>query len=189
MINALSQYARDEILGRLKAIAFGSEVFVSAGVGIAVGVYGPGWRLSSIKPADISTALLAYAAIAFGFCISGMALVLTLPNQNFVTWLVKERIPHRSSNGYSDLLFVFSWTALCHWLLVLFSFILLVTADGRVSLVSSDDSQAWHIFVGILFGGAAYSFIQFLLTVITLSQVGRLYINRIERKAGDDLKR
>jgi hypothetical protein len=183
MIRALSQYTRDEVFTRVIRVCCSTEVIVAAAVGIALGVYGPAWNLARIKPADVSTALLTYAAIAFGFCISGMALVLTLPNQTFVTWLIKEPIPRKSTNAYSDLLFVFSWTAVCHWLLVVLAFLLLSFSSGRDDLLKWSDTYTWRAFIGLLFGVTIYGSIQFLLTVITLSQVGRLYIRRIQREA------
>jgi hypothetical protein len=181
MIRALSQYARDEVITRLMRVAWSTEVFVAATVGITLGIEGPAWNFAHIKPTEVSTALLTYAAIAFGFCISGMALVLTLPNQTFITWLIQEPIPRKSTNAYSDLLFVFSWTAVCHWLLVVLAFLLLSLGNGRDNLIKWSDTRVWRTFIGILFGITIYSSIQFLLTVITLSQVGRLYIKRIER--------
>jgi len=183
MISALLQYTRDEVFTRSLRVACSTEVIVAAAVGITLGIYGPAWNLAHIKPTDVSTALLTYAAIAFGFCISGMALVLTLPNQTFVTWLIREPIRRKSTNAYSDLLFVFSWTAVCHWFLVLLAFLLLSLGSDHTDLLKWSDTRSWRTFVGILFGLTIYSAIQFLLTVITLSQVGRLYINRIEREA------
>src|SRR5438046_8335009 len=112
------EHGREEVFTRLSRILGGSEVFLSVGIAILTSVYGPGWSFANVRPSDVSTALLTYAAIAFGSCISGLALVLTLPNQSFVKWLIQERVRSHTSNAYSDLLFVFSWTALFHWILV-----------------------------------------------------------------------
>ena len=185
MIRALSQYALDEVLGRLWRILLGTEVLIALMIGGATAIFGSRWGLARLKPADVSTTLLTYAAIAFGFCISGMALVLTLPNQDFVMWLVKERLGRKGPNAYSDLLFVFSWTAVCHWLLVILAFALLAFGGERNDLLNGTDYRSWRSFVGVVFGVAIYSAIQFLLTLITLSQVGRLYIARVSDSAGN----
>jgi hypothetical protein len=181
MIAALAQYTREEVLVRTRAIVFGTEALISVAVAIATALYGPSWRFAHVRPAELSLAMLTYAAIAFGFCISGMALALTFPNQTFVTWLV-EGYPGKKGNVYLDLLFVFSWTAVSHWTLVLLAFFLLALGPERQFLLASSDGWSWRVFVGALCGAASYSFIQFLLTVITLSQVGRLYVRKIERE-------
>lgn len=78
---------------------------------------------------DAVAVTIAYAAIAFGFAVAGLTVALTLPDDKFVHHLAtakpkNERLRNnpRKPNAYSDLLFVYSWTALLHWLVIVCSF-------------------------------------------------------------------
>jgi hypothetical protein len=125
--------------------------------------------------------VLTYAAIAFGFCITGMALVLTLPSENFLKALQNHTLHSKGQSSYLDLLFVFSWTAVCHWALVVSGIAAILIRGTAPDLLNKSDGSAWRVFISFFFGLCAYSLIQFLLTVITLSQVGQLYSKQLAK--------
>jgi hypothetical protein len=57
---------------------------------------------------DVTTGLIAYAAIALGFCVAGLTISLTLPDRDFASQLAFCKEKGEPTNAYSDLLFVFS---------------------------------------------------------------------------------
>lgn len=182
MIKACAQYGKDEIAPRARRIVLSSSTVLALATVWAVQRFGPDTGLASAKAGDLATALLTYSAIAFGFCLSGMTLALTLPDKEFADELAQSRPKPKDPDAYSDLLFVFSWTAVCHWVTVVIGFVatVVVPADQEVLPVAADDMR--RAIVAVLAAVTVYVVAQFLITVITLSQVGRLYINILNRR-------
>jgi hypothetical protein len=186
MIGAILQYARDEALPRWARILWQPQVVGAIALGVLTSMYGTKWPLAGLKISDATTMLLTYAAIAFGFCIAGMALVLTLPNESFVSLLMKHKLGRNKQSSYSDLLFVFSWTAIVHWTEVVLAIVAVCVRGGDRTVLNVRDGLGWKVMIGSLAGLSMYALIQFLMTVITLSEVGRLYIREFpsQRRQG-----
>jgi hypothetical protein len=168
------------VLPRLGKIVFQPEVAVCVAIGAVCFFQGFKLPAAQLKPGDLGGMILTYAAIAFGFCITGMALVLTLPSDKFLKALQMHKTQTKGQSSYLDLLFVFSWTAICHWLLVVTAIATILLRDGALTILDKSDGRGWRIFVAWFSGLCAYSLIQFLMTVITLSQVGQLYSKELE---------
>jgi len=176
MINATRQYLRDEIGPRVESIIGGSELWLSLFIGIACAVWGDQILLGKAKIGDIVGGLLTYASIAFGFCLAGLTLALTLPDQNFVKKLATSKVSNRKHDAYSDLLFVFSWTAICHWVAIVAFIAALVLAGPQSDILPAAAPISRRVVVAVIAFITAYGVLRFLITLITLSQVGRLYI-------------
>lgn len=181
MIKPIWSYGRRQVWPRLRRIIIQPQVALCLAVSIACFHFATRLPCSQLRPSDLGVLMLAYAAIALGFCITGMALVLTLPNEKFLNLLQGHKVDGQSS--YLDLLFVFSWTAVSHWLLVVGAIIVFCFRGESEHLLVPADPLLWKAFVSWLFGVCAYSLIQFLLTVITLSQVGQLYSDELAKGA------
>lgn len=89
------------------------------------------------------------------------------------------------SDAYSDLLFVFSWTATAHWLTVVGSFAVLIAAGFDRHLIPPHANACPHIAAGLLAFIAAYAVSLFLVTLLTLAQVGNVYIKRLRMRGQD----
>ncbi len=186
MIGACWQYLRDEARPRLASILSGSELWLAVGVGIVVGFFSNG-VISGVKPIEpIANALLTYAAIAFGFCLAGLTLALTLPDASFAKKLACSKSRSRKTDAYSDLLFVFSWTAICHWLLILSLLLVSALSGPNEMLIPPDAGRAHRVYVALIAAVSMYGVLQFLITLITLSQVGRAYIESLSRDQSKD---
>lgn len=183
MIKPIVLYGIEQVRPRWRRIVLQPQILLVGGIGIASFIYGTRWPAANLKSIDIGTMILTYAAIAFGFCITGMVLVLTLPSDKFLKVLQGHKLDPKSQSSYLDLLFVFSWTAVCHWLLVVTGLFLLLAHGADRNLLTVSDGRAWRIFISWLFGMCSYSLIQFLLTVITLAQVGQLYSRELSKSA------
>jgi hypothetical protein len=182
MIGAIRQYAKDEVWPRRRRILLQPQIVGAVALGVLTSQFGAAWPFAELKMGDMTMMLLTYSAIALGFCITGMALVLTLPNEGFVSLLMHHRLGRHSESSYSDLLFVFSWTAVVHWSTVVLSIIAVcIRRPDRVVLMVSD-GVGWRVLAGCIVALSCYALIQFLLTVITLSEIGRLYIREFPRR-------
>ncbi len=186
MIRATWQYIHDEALPRIGSIMKGSELWISVLAGTLLGHFADD-VISGVKPVDtVAGALLTYAAIAFGFCLAGLTLALTLPDNSFARRLATARKKRESANAYSDLLFVFSWTALCHWILILSLLALLAVCEPALTIMPSHAAWPHRAVVSIMAALSLYGILQFLITLITLSQLGRTYIEFLSRDDSRD---
>lgn len=184
MIKTLASYLADEVAPRWKAILAGSGLWISVFIGVVIGCFGEHLLVATRSVESLSTAMLTYASIAFGFCLAGLTLVLTLPDQSFTRALATTARQSKDTDSYSDLLFVFSWTALCHWILILSLLVVLFACDWQ-ALIPIEAGRLHRAIVGGISALATYSLIQFLVVVITLSQVGRVYIRHLSQVSRD----
>lgn len=179
MIRAFGQYVANEAAPRVCEIVFSTDFFAAAALGIAAALWGNSANLSDVKVGDVVGALLTYAAIAFGFCLSGLTVALTLPNDGFVRYLAKSKPDAKKFDAYSDLMFVFSWTALVHWIDVVALVCVLILAGSNSKVLPHGASSMRKAVVGALTFFIIYGVFQFMLTLITLAQVGRVYVQRL----------
>ncbi len=175
MLKPLSQYIRDESLPRWRNICLTPEAFLSWLVFVGFLLCGDKYFSNFPKISDLTTGLIAYSAIALGFCVAGLTISLTLPDRNFAVKMARQ-IPSGKLSSYSDLLFVFSWTAIVHWVALMCLFSVVLFADNSQPLLPSG-RQIARLWVTAGIGAVCfYCLCQFLITLITLSQVGAVYI-------------
>ncbi|HUK29506.1 MAG TPA: hypothetical protein VLV89_00225 [Candidatus Acidoferrum sp.] len=179
MIRALKQYIWQEASPRWRKIILTWESAISLAVVILFVWFGDRWFVLHPKTSDITTGLIAYAAIALGFCVAGLTISLTFPQAEFTSELAK---PSTEACSYSDLLFVFSWTAIAHWCAIMILFVAILLTDGSQSLLPVGHSGLRLWGVALIAGFGVYCLCQFLITLITLSQVGDVYIRFLRRK-------
>jgi hypothetical protein len=177
VIKALVWYGWREMVPRLGSIIFSGGMFISVAVGLLAGVWGTQAIPATTTVGALSIAFLTYAAIALGFSLAGLTLALTLPNNDFVRLLCSKRAPKKEHDSYSDLLFVFSWTAIVHWLLVVVSVMLVLLVNPAQPAFQVEHHR---LKAGLVSGLSVYCLLQFLITLITLSQVGTVYINHLQ---------
>ncbi len=185
MIRVFGRFIKDEAWSRADRIFLNSSFVFSVGIGIVFGLWGEKFLPDTTKVLDVGMALLTYAAIAQGFCLAGYSLLLTLPNQEFLLMLSKhynEQDTMKKHDSYSDLLFVFSWTAVVHWMVLLGSILILVFSGSQQSVWPATPSLRYRIIGGIMCGLSFYGLFQFLITLITLSQVGKVSIDHLKKQ-------
>jgi hypothetical protein len=183
MISAMFQYFWDEAIPRLFKIFISSEFIISALLAACAGIWGSGFGLADAKVVDATTALLTYAAIAFGFCLSGLTLVLVLPDLAFANQLARSQINQDAPNAYSNLMFVFSWTAMIHWFAVVGAVAVFAFCGSDQKILPIGAGTSRRAVVGLLTFLTIYGVSNFLVALITLSQVGRLYILKLTKRA------
>jgi hypothetical protein len=179
MIGAVFQYLWQEARPRFLAIVGSSDFVIAVLLGGAMGLWGQRLGLADAKIVDVTTALLTYSAIAFGFCLSGLTLALVLPDMGFAKQLATSRIKTDGLNSYSNLMFLFSWAALIHWLVIVAAIAIFAYSGSEPKVLPIHASYLHHIAIGCLSFLSIYAICRFLVALITLSQVGRLYIARL----------
>jgi hypothetical protein len=176
MIKASRQYLKDECAPRWKEILKGEELWISFFIGVCCFLWGQSLPISHAKGSDFITLILAYAAIVLGFCLAGMTLALTLPSQEFAKYLAKKATGPK--NTYSDLLFVFSWTAVSHWMVIVIATTFVFFKGLAFELLPTGASFYHRFSISVMTVMIIYGLLQFLICVISLSQVGNIYINQ-----------
>lgn len=190
MIRAFASYIAEQIRPRGREIATEPEALFAVAAGIAAAIWLGCIELGDSKVGDVLTVVLAYAAVAFGFSVAGLTVALTLPNAEFVDKLANmDEEPSRSrrkrrpagfrDNAYSRLLFVFSWTAVLHWGVIATGFAMLIVRGYDAKLMPDDACFGIRVLVGAVTFFLVYAAAQFLVTLVTLSQVGNAYISTL----------
>lgn len=179
MIGALFQYLWDEMRPRFFKIVSSADFILAGLLGVAMSLWGHRLGLANAKIIDVTTALLTYAAIAFGFCLSGLTLALVLPDLDFARLLAKSHVEATAPSSYSNLMFVFSWAALIHWVDLVAAVTLFAYCGSDAKVLPINASHIHHIGIGIFTFLSIYAICRFLVALITLSQIGRVYVARL----------
>lgn len=113
-----------------------------------------------------------------------MTLALTLPDREFAKLLAQKVLPKLPSkqNAYSDLLFVFSWTGILHWIVIVLAILSSILAGQVQEVLPEGAGRLRRALVAGFAVIVIYSVCQFLVTVITLSQVGQSYIDDLRKR-------
>lgn len=185
MLATINSYLRDQVWPR-RATFRGTEFWLAVGGAVLLALFASNWGIADTKVGEALTVVLAYAAVAFGFCLAGLTVALTLPSESFAKELATKEPSEkmvkesgRMPNAYSDLLFVFSWTAVAHWAVIVFGLVELVACGYGGALVETPYDLPARIRLGLLTFLVLYAVFQFLITLITLSQVGNRYIEHL----------
>lgn len=181
MIKPIGQYCADEVWPRFGAILLSFDVLIAIVFGVWLALMREHAAVSHLKPSDVGTIGLTYSTIAFGFSLAGLTIALTLPDRTFVQSLAGATARGSRCNMFSNLLFVFSWTAFVHWLLVVWSVVVLLVGAGKAVLIPEGATVLHRIVLGIFGFLFIYGLAQFVSALLTLSQVGRLYIAELLR--------
>ncbi|HET9198700.1 MAG TPA: hypothetical protein VFN92_10665 [Solirubrobacterales bacterium] len=175
----LVRYLRRDVWPRRQAILFQGQTVLAVAVTLAIGIWGGDLAFDDLQTDKLVAAVLAYAALALGFCLAGLTIALTLPDRSFAKFLADyERQPEAKGarNAFSELVFVFSWTATAHWAVIVISLVTLVTQGSSTVPTFGSDCTAGAALIALLLGMLTYALAQFLVTVLTLSEVARVYI-------------
>ncbi len=188
MLQAIRDYFVKEVGPRWRDILLTSEIFVSLLFGILYGWLGPTHLGAKPLVNEFVTATAAYNSIALGFCVAAMTIALTLPNPELMRRMAKKEIEGVHGNALSTLLFVFSWTAFVHWMAIILLLVTLMIGGSDQSLLTPDATCIRRSLMGALVSFNLYCLFQFLITVVTLSQVGKTHIEDLRRSAPCDSK-
>jgi hypothetical protein len=207
VIHSLWSYLKGEAWLRRRELITDSQLYTAIAVAVLAAWLGDGGNLGKVDLGDLALAVLTYAAIAFGFCLAALTLAITLPDNRFTTLLATRELPRQVRPGalgsrgrrrermharekppdaYSDLLFVFSWTAFAHWLAIAWGIGLLVACGGAGDFIPSDAPIDQRITAGILIFLLTYAALQFLVSLITVASLGGVYVGHLRNRQMQD---
>jgi len=183
------RFLRTAIFPRITEIIFTQETLLSITIGIAAFFASSRVFAHAAKLSDLTIGFVGYAAIALGFCVAGITIALTLPDRDFMQRLATLRIPEKEGDALASLLFVFVWTAFVHWCSIAIALIFLLLFGHIEATDLVDKGRLPRILLGAGASIAAYTLLQFLITTLTLWQVGSLYIDKLKKDASEDAEK
>lgn len=175
MRKTIRQFYLDEVKPRKNTIFLSDHALIAILFSLLLSLIGDFLGFESLKKESVVSALFNYSSIAMGFCVTCVTMCLTMGDKEFVKHLCSHKTLENKSDSFSDLIFVFSWTAVCHWLSIIILVIATLNTNDNETLFSNSFNIAERI--SFLFSSAVifYSLLQFLITIITTMQVGKVY--------------
>jgi len=193
---AYRQYFSDEVWPRRGAILRDETAYVAMAAGVVSAVVGGRIGLGHVSVGVSTVGVMAYSAIAFGFCVGGIAMALALPQTLLLPLLAhspkcedREISDARSGRrarktSFSNLVFVYSSSAIVHWVALVLAFVTLLTLGDHAYLLAAGSGAPQHFLVGLWIGSVVYAVLTFLKAVITMSQVANAYATRMSASDG-----
>ena len=177
VITAFGSFCRRDVLPRIGDIVVTQDFVMSLLFGLALAIWGPSRLTGAPRLADFAMGFLAYAAIALGFCVAAMTITLTLPDRPFLEKLAKLEIRARAGNALTSLLFVFTWTAVLHWVAIVVLLLALTLDGGSTRGFAANTSIPGRVLLAAISFICSYALLQFLITVLTLAHVARHFVS------------
>lgn len=178
MIKAIGNFVVRDLRPRWVRVV-GSAHFIGAAVFTALFTLAIIQLPLEQQPAsDVGGIVITYAAIAFGFSLSTALVLLTLPRLEFLLFLRSEKAAKSEESALEDLLFIFVWTGILHWMLIALTILIWSVSEPGQPLLKTTSSWPDRLLVGGWMGFGIYALAQFLVSIITLQQLGRLYVRR-----------
>lgn len=184
VIKVACRFLRSAVLPRAREIVFTQDTLLALGTGTAAFLASARVFGHAAKLSDLTIGFVGYAAIALGFCVGGITIALTLPDRDFVERLATLEVKNKEGNALSSLLFVFVWTAFVHWCSIALALLFLLFFGHIEATELVDKGLTPRVFLGVATAIATYTLLQFLITTLTLWQVGSLYIGKVRKDAG-----
>lgn len=170
------KFWRGQVLPRSRQVFWNKRVAMSLTAAAIAPIVAGVAPVKDLGIQVLATAWLTYAALAFGACVTGAVLVLTLPSKEQTRiWATTARSDKATHSNLSDLLFVFTLSALLQ---------LAVAATCGLAFVLGGDLPVWpdNVYVthALLLSMSillvAYALLQLIVVVRTISQIGVVLI-------------
>lgn len=192
MLSSLADYWLKQLRPRFATTFGSSEALLAAAAGVAVGLFGHSVGLANARVGDIVVAILTYAAVAFGFCVAALTIALTAPRPRMAIRLATTTreggpigVGDPGNDSYSNLLFIFSWTAIAHWFVIIGSVGLLVALGSDLPFVAEGSSAQHRAAVGLFAAATIYAIEMFAITVISLAGLGEVHVASLRAEASE----
>jgi len=186
MISTLRQFFKNELYPRRRDLLTDSSLIISFIVAVLFQIKYRGIHITDFTIGGLFLVLMAYATITFGFCLSGITLTFIIPNTDFILWIASHHKGMQKDNThrnfFSELLFIFIWTGILHWLLIITSLFIIFNFGWKTNLVINSlaiDGIIITIIQLIYILFIQYCLLQFLWTLFALHQVSSLYLRHL----------
>lgn len=170
MIDSAYSYIRDEIAPRYHRVLFTTHPWLSAVISLTLTNGVPEFH-KDVKLSALVFYISTYSSLAIGFCVTGMTVCFAL-SERYIKFLSKSK-DITGKDALDDLIFVFSWTAIINVIEISYSiFLYMFVGDVTLKVWISQNFKISAFFLLFI---VIYSFLQFFVAVITVSQSVLMY--------------
>lgn len=120
---------------------------------------------------DLAVTALTFASISFGACLTGAVLALTVPSKDQRDHWSLASLPGSSFSHFSDLMFVFTWSAMSQLAVVGAAVGLYLFESPPAPAGKQHVYAALKVFLGILGVVSINAILQLTAVVKTISQI------------------
>lgn len=188
MIKASWWFLRCVVWPNGSAILISADLWIATAIGASLYRWASLMNLGTTTVASWAGALLTYSAVALGFCLTGLVLAVTMPNQEFARALARTELKPGGMDTYTKLVHVFTWAAACHWLLLVYSVVWFAVIGGDTRVQSLLSSTRSLLSVCLLVAVSVYCFFRFFIVLVTVAQSSTTYINSLQLVAPPVMK-
>lgn len=127
--------------------------------------------------------MIDYNVTIFGFSVAAIAIIISLPKGQYLNFLTRGLKTDKTP--LHDILFILTWTSFVHVIAFFYILVLSVGFDHREGeqIIHQQMSIIVKIIYGLYFWIQIYSCIQFLVTLISVYQVSRLYATSLTHES------
>lgn len=137
-----------------------------------------GWAVDvgKLNFAPIAGILVTYDTVVFGFTATAIALAIAIPSPTFIKFLSSQK---DGSTPFRDFLFILAWNGFCH----IFAFFITIP----IFLIenptfTSGNFKGLNLYIFFLLWVQMYCIFQFMVTTISVYELGDLYANYVARE-------
>lgn len=123
-----------------------------------------------------------YDTVVFGFTATAIALAIAIPSPTFIRFLSSP--DHDGGTPFRDFLFILAWNGVVHIL----AFLLLLPAVSfeLTKFAPETGDGALRVYLFLFFWVQSYAVFQFLVTTISVYELGDLYANYVSHQRRED---
>ncbi len=178
-----TRFWRGQVAGRIGRLVRDRVLLLSVLLAAATTAAVRWLPLRELKISEVAAAGLSFGSLAFGACVTGAVLSISLAPAERVVAIATRGLPGQPFSHYSDLIFVFTWSAMAQLGVVMASLIALAIGGG--GLVGPAQPYVTHtLLVFLALSVTIYAVAQLFTVVNTISQLGVVIIAEANRMAG-----
>jgi hypothetical protein len=134
---------------------------------------------------NLAVTALTFASISFGACLTGAVLALTVPSKDQRNFWSQSGLPGGMFSHFSDLLFVFTWSAMSQLAVVGAGLGLYLSEAPPTPVASQHVYVALRVFLGLLGATGVNAVLQLTAVVKTISQLAVVGTSVPSQHGGD----
>ena len=167
----LNHFWSCQVWGRRRKLLSWGRGIVAAAVGVVAALLIPRIANEQALVSDLAATALTFASISFGACLTGAVLALTVPSKDQRDYWSQSGLPGSRFSHFSDLIFVFTWSAMSQLAVVGASVGLYLAEAPPTTIPTQHVDIALRVCLGILGAVGVNAVLQLTTVVKTISQL------------------
>lgn len=169
----LFTYLRIAAKGHWRKILFSSNPYIALVISIFLIVQPVETIILPYRIGQITDFSTDYNLVILGFSVTGLALVVAIPSITFSKFLSEKN--NLGQSPYRDLIFIFSWTSLLHFLSFIISVFFMFFNEGEFVFIYHNNVSLLLLFSWFYVFVQIYSVIQLSSLMFAIIFVADLY--------------